>query len=502
MGELNTEVLAGLTSVLGPERVLTGMSARIARTRSPAIFWTGGWEDHLPDAVVQPRTTEEVVAIVNLARRHNVPLVPRGGGTGLADGVLPRHHGIVVDTKLMAEVVEVDLENFTATVQPGINPLKLNENHLLRHGLWYPDDPASYAVVCVGGRAGTNGWSMLGGRYGHPSDLILSLEVVLSTGEVVRLGGGRGAKVRRSSTGLNLKPLLLGSQGTLGIITELTVDLAFRPEVEAALFFSYENFGDAYRSQDALVREGFASLAFVSAFDEKKVDFLRRDDEAFFLQGPEVQAGLGFAALGRRAEIEPTMEALWRVAEAGGGVYLGDEIADADWAGRHEPYAIPLHGRAPDGQVVPMAWHDEDAAVPWSEVPAVLERWHEVVDRYAQEYGIFDDWGCYAHGNGSYRLHGDAMAEIDIGVREDILDRDGWDAYLGLKKEIATVTIDAGGSISACHGATRYGDEDLVAYEVGLETFELMKRVKRTLDPSNIMNPGKYRFDEAFAEVR
>ena len=133
---------------------------------------------------------------MKLANRHRIPIAPRAGGTGLNDGALPLKRGIVVDVKLMNQIKELDLVDRTVTVGPGINMLKLNEE-LRKHGVMYPDDPASYPCSLVGGRIGTSGWSLIGGRYGHTRDLVISFQIVLPTGEIIEVGEGGGRKIRK-----------------------------------------------------------------------------------------------------------------------------------------------------------------------------------------------------------------------------------------------------------------------------------------------------------------
>ena len=186
------------------------------RTRVPAPFPVHRWADHMPDVAILPRTAEEVSEVVKLANRLRIPIVPRAGGTGLSDGAVPLRGGILVDVKLMNQIHEIDLVDRTVTVGPGINMLKLNEE-LKRHGVFYPDDPASYPCSLVGGRIGTGGWSLLGARFGHTRDNVLSMQVVLPTGEIAQIGEGGGRKLRKSSTGLTIKHLFTGHQGTLGI---------------------------------------------------------------------------------------------------------------------------------------------------------------------------------------------------------------------------------------------------------------------------------------------
>jgi glycolate oxidase len=233
-------VIDELTAICGPDHVFTGRSAVFNRARVPAPFPVHKWDEHVPSAVVLPTSAEQVSEVVKLANRHRIPVVPRAGGTGLTDGAVPLRHGILIDIKLMNKIHEIDHDNRTVTVGPGINMLKLNEE-LRRYGYIYPDNPASYPCSLVGGRIGTSGWSLIGARYGHTRDLVISFEIVLPTGDVIRVGDGGGPKVRKSSTGYQLKHLFMGHQGTLGIVTEATLELVPRPEAEFSMFLSFDD---------------------------------------------------------------------------------------------------------------------------------------------------------------------------------------------------------------------------------------------------------------------
>jgi glycolate oxidase len=490
-------VLDELVQILGKDHVFTGKSALFNRARVPAPFPVHRWTDHIPDVVVLPTGAEQISEVVRLANRYRIPVVPRAGGTGLTDGAVPLRHGILVDVKLMNNILEIDLDDRTVTVQPGINMLKLNEE-LRKYGVIYPDDPASYPCSLVGGRIGTSGWSLIGARYGHTRDLVISFELVLPTGDIIRVGDGGGRKVRKSSSGYQLKHLFMGHQGTLGITTEATLELVPRPEAEFAAFFAYPDYETAWRSTGALARSGLATLAGVVLFDERKLAYLRRDDEAYIEQPADVVCVNAVALYGTETEVVPAARRVLEIGYDTGGRYLGDEVSQGDWAARHDRYAIPLHGRVRStGQVVPMSWHCEDAAINYSELPAVREQWHAIADRYIDRYGIFDDWGMFAYTNGSHSPYGDYLVEIDIGIWEQQLDDENWAAWCECKKEIAAVAIEHGGSITACHGATRAGEVDLIPDELG-GAFEVMKQIKRLLDPNHVMNPGKYLFDTAY----
>jgi glycolate oxidase len=326
---------------------------------------------------------------------------------------------------------------------------------------------------------------------------VISMEVVLPTGEIVEIAEGGGRKLRKSSTGLTLKHLFTGHQGTLGICTEATLELVPRPETEFAAFFAFDDYMKAHRTTGALTKCGLATLAGVVLFDEWKLRYLRRDDEAYIPQPEDVRSVIAVALYGRRAEVEPASKIVMELGRADGGRYLGDEISQGDWASRHDRYATPLHGRTRDGQVVPMSWHCEDAALNYSVLPQVREEWHAIVDRYIAEYGIFDDWGMFAYTNGAFKPWADYLVEIDVGIWEQRLDETNWDAWVQCKREISEVSLKYGGSITACHGATREGDAELVPTEMG-SSWEVVKRIKRALDPNNVMNPGKQSMDEAY----
>jgi glycolate oxidase len=489
-------VLDELVQICGEEHVFTGASARFNRARVPSPFPVHRWDDYVPDAVVLPTSAAQISEVVKLANRERIPVVPRAGGTGLTDGAVPLEHGIMVDVKLMNRILELDLEDRTVTVEPGINMLKLSEE-LEPHGFIYPDDPASYPCSLVGGRIGTSGWSLIGGRYGHTRDLVVSFEIVLPTGEIIRVGDGGGRKVRKSSSGYQLKHLFMGHQGTLGIVTEATLELVKRPEAEFSAFFAYPAYLDAWKATGDFARSGAATLAGVVLFDEWKLAYLRRDDEAYIPQPERVQAVVAVALYGNADEVKASAKRMMRIGRDSGGQYLGDEISQGDWASRHDRYATPLHGRLRDGQVVPMSWHCEDASILYSQLPAVREKWHAIAAGLRERFDMFDDWGMFAYTNGAFKPWGDYLTEIDIGIWEMQWDEASWAAWVDAKREIARVAIEHGGSISACHGSCREGEVDLVPEELG-GGFEVMKTIKRALDPNNVMNPGKYLLDQAY----
>jgi glycolate oxidase len=496
---IDDAVVADLEAILGePGSVLTNISSRANRARVPAPFAVHRWAEFTPAAVVLPRTAEQVSEVVKLANRYRIPVVPRAGGTGLNDGAVPLRGGIVVDIKRMNEIKEIDLIDRTVTVGPGISMMKLNEA-LKKYDVFYPDTPASYPCSLVGGRIGTSGFSLLSSRWGHTRDVVISFEMVLPTGEIIRVGDGGGRKIRKSSTGYHLKHLFMGHQGTLGIVTEATLELAPKAEAEFAAFFAFGDYLKAHRTVHKLVTSGIATLAGTVLFDEKKVEYLRRDDEAFIPMPPWVNSIVASALYGTKAEVSAASNIIMELGRSEGGRYTGDEMAVGDWASRHDRYANPLHGRMPDGSVAAMTWHIEDAALNYSVIPQVRDEWHAITRRYIDQYGIFDDWGMYCYTNAAYKPWGDYLVELDIGILEEALNDETWAGWIDFKTELARVSLKHGGSISSCHGTTRAGDAELVPEEMG-GGWEVMKEIKRVLDPNNIMNPGKQMLDQAYED--
>lgn len=492
--DLIDRVVERLAEVLRPDQILTAKTDRYNRARVPAPFPVHRWRERVPDLAVLPESTEEVAAVVAIANELRCPVVPRDGGTGLTDGAVPLRGGIVVDVKRMNQIHELDLENRTVTVGTGINMLKLNEV-LGKHGLIYPDDPASYPCSLVGGRIGTSGWSLIGARYGHTRDLVLSFDLVLPTGEILHVGDGIGRKISKSSSGYQLKHLFMGHQGTLGIATKATLKLYPKPEAELSPFWAFDDYDAAYRFTGALARAGVATFAGAVLFDEWKVAYLRRDDEAYIPQPADVRALTCAVLYGWEDEVRVGGTRLFRIAKEHGARYLGDEISEGDWAARHDRYATPLHGRTKSGQVVPMSWHCEDAAVNYTNVPAVTKAWHGIVADLRRRTDVFDDWGMFAYTSADTGV--DYLTEIDVGIWEQRLDDDAWAMWVKAKRDIAAAALAHGGSISACHGSCREGEVDLVPRELG-RGFDVMLGVKRMLDPNNIMNPGKYLLDLAY----
>jgi glycolate oxidase len=223
----------------------------------------------MPDAVLSPRNKEEIARIIDVCRNERIPIVPRGSGTNLCGGTCPSEGGIVMLFKHMDKILEIDEENLTATVQPGVNTLDFI--HAVEgKGLFYPPDPSSMKISTIGGNISENSGGLRGLKYGVTRDYVLGLEVILANGRTIRTGG----KLAKDVAGYDLTRLFVGSEGTLGIITEATLKLIPPPETKRTLLAVYDDIGAAARTVSSIIANKMipATLEFLDQPTIKTVE--------------------------------------------------------------------------------------------------------------------------------------------------------------------------------------------------------------------------------------
>ncbi len=203
----------------------------------------------IPDVVVMPANTQEIQSVVRLARAHEIPIYPRGAGTNLSGGAIPLRRGIVLSFQRMNRILEVDAENLTATVQPGVVIQELN-NAVAPHGLIYPPDPGTVNTATMGGSVAENSGGLRGLKYGVTKHYVMGMEVVLASGDKVRFGG----KTVKNVTAYDFASLFVGSEGTLGIITEITVKLIPAPKFRRTMLATYQTIEDAGNTVAGIIR--------------------------------------------------------------------------------------------------------------------------------------------------------------------------------------------------------------------------------------------------------
>jgi glycolate oxidase len=385
-------------------------------------------------------------------------MIPKGGGSNRTGMLVPITGGIVIDTIRMNRVLEVDVANLHVTVQPGITLKELDE-HLAAHNLWLTQEQGSYKVATIGGAISTSGFSRRHQKYGTIADRVMSLEVVLANGSVLRTG----QKVLYTSTGYRLHQLFIGAEGTLGVITEATLRVEPLPEARDVVLGFFKDF---WAANDAAQKVMASGVMFTGgeAYEGHNIQALG---------APEGMKGLFYVMLdGIKGEVEADAVFIERMMRESGGTIAEHETAVAFLSG----YTIQWCGaRALTGF--------EDVLTSYVPMERIREfydtLWNDIAPRYGieplpgEKYSL--DVGRYRMSGGRYRLP---------------KGEDAWQRYQGVLREIAELTTSLGGSIQGCHGVgIEHRDNlDLEFSQVALET---MRMIKSTFDPDNLMNPGK-----------
>lgn len=468
-------LIAALYEQFGPELVRTQSEQLAAFTRDALRPHRGFAEmtrlERPPLAVVQPRSTDDIVRLVNFAKNHHVPLVPYGGGSGLMGGALSIQPNIVVDMKGMNRILEVDRQGMTVRVQSGMRLRALGEQ-LAEQGLLFAHDPWSISIATIGGVIGTHGLGYLGGRYGSVGSQVLGLEVVLGTGQVIRT-----APLRKRSTGPDLTRLFIGAEGTLGIVTEATLQIFPQPQQRALLGFTFPDFPTGFRAVVAMQQRGVQPTSMDLAADSWPVDLQER--RGFPPpQPPELR--LVFDGLAGEVEAQRT-EAARIARDFNGSEIAQDEVLDY-WNNRHavaDRWAQNSELREGAWLQTPFGKSQFDflhMAIPTSRLLDFREQAinslqkHEV---FLCEEGVWIWPECYA-----LVLYCRQTPENDAAARMH-----------EATEEIYRLAQDCGGSIEYVHGVgVRL--RHLMARELG-NGMQALHALKDAFDPERIMNPGK-----------
>lgn len=421
--------------------------------------------DHPPslgDIVVWPETTEEVSAILTAANHHRVPIVGWGAGTGVEGHAIPVHGGVVIDFARMNQIVAVLPEDFQAIVQPGVLRLDLEKN-LSQHGLFFPPDPGANASI--GGMIANNAGGIRALRYGSTSVNVLALEVVMADGTVVRTGS-RSVKL---SSGYDLTHLIVGSEGTLGLVTEATLKLVPVPEHSRTVLVAFASVADAAGAVHAIMGYGLGPAA-LELIDADHMSWMNEEEGTDFVVAPSLMiefSGTDLPAVSSQMELAAQI-----CVEAGAtGITQGSgmDYRAGLWRLRHGSRER-LHRRFPGEE-----WSTSDVSVPISRFAELVMF---AVSR-ATELGL--DGRTVGHA-GDGNLH--------FGVHFDPKDDDHRRRTELHAQDLVMKAIELGGTCSGEHGIG-IGKRKYLVAEHGEPAIDLMRILKRAMDPNGILNPGK-----------
>ena len=455
-----------LKAILPADRVLDDETELLPYAYD-ASFWSLRAR-HLPDVVVLPENTAEVADVVRFAAASDVAVVARGAGTGQTGGAVPARGGIVISFARMKRIHRIDRPELQVITDPGVVYAELNAA-LTGHGLFFPPDPGSGRACTVGGMAANNASGPHAMKWGTTSAYVLGAEVVLADGSTIVTGGER-SRALKSSSGIDLTKLFVGSEGTLGIITRLRLRVQPRPQARAVVLASYDVLEDTVRSLDDLYAAGILP-ATAELLDRTAVDALMRwrpdldlpaGEAVLFIEVEGTKDSVASAvrevdrivraraALTRLAEDEPAIQRLWA---ARGGLAAATSLVHP---GKSRIFA------------------GEDLAVPLSEIPRTIRRGREIAleeDIAVVFYGHFGD------GN------------VHTAILVDVNDPDEVRRADALADRLHLLALDVGGTVTGEHG-TGAVRQRYMRQEHGA-AFDLMLTVKATLDPRGILNPGK-----------
>lgn len=447
-----------LEQAVGPDHVRTsdGDVAPFSRDATPLF-------SARPDAVVFPGSTAEVAAVLRLAAEHGVPVVPRGAGSNLCAGTVPLQGGIVLVLTRLDEVLEVSADELLVRAQAGATTAEVAAR-AAEHGLLFAPDPGSRTVSTVGGNVATCAGGLRGLKYGVTRNYVLGLEAVLATGEVIRTGG----RLWKDVAGYDLTRLLTGSEGTLGVITEVTLALLPMPATASTGVAYFSDLGDAGRAVTSILRAGVvpATLEFldatcIAAVEEYAHLGLRTDAGALLLFGDDGEADAVARHLARMGELCTASGAL--------EVTLAKEVAESEALLAARRCALPALSRVDSLLVL------EDVTVPRPRLAAMVDRIDAAAVRHDLTVGTF---GHAGDGN----LHPTALL--------DVHDEAAIERTHAAFAEIFAAAIELDGTITGEHGV---GAAKLpyLRDRLGPDQIALLRRIKAAFDPAGILNPGK-----------
>lgn len=448
-----------LQQLLSHEQVTTNEVLRTQHGKDESYH-----EPHLPDVVVFPKTAEEVSKIVALANEQLIPVVPFGLGTSLEGHVIPYKGGISLDLSLMNAVLEVRPEDFLVKVQPGVTRSQLNKE-LKKYGLFFSVDPGADATL--GGMAATNASGTTSVRYGIMRDQVRDLEVVLANGDVIHTGG----LAAKSSSGYHLNGLMVGSEGTLGVITELTLRVFGIPEKIVA---GRATFVTVQQAVDAVVslKQAGIPMARIELVDKRSIEQVNFASGTHFAETPTLFLEFHGNEAGLQSDIVFATELL----NDNGCIELAfeqDERARNQlWELRHNLAYTYIHS-APGKRLM-----STDVVVPINSLPNAIQNSREKIESMQIDAGIVGHVG-----DGNYHI----LLMIDMNSKEEIA------RAKELNEHVVEYALSLGGTCTGEHGVG-VGKAKYQQQEHGT-AYIWMKEIKRVLDPNNIMNPGKIFID-------
>ena len=418
-----------------------------------------------PDVIIRPVNTKEVSDIVKLAFRTRTPIVPRGAGTAMCGHAVPLKGGIILDMTLMNKIKEVHVEDLYCVVEPGVIYDKLNAV-LGKKGFWFPTTPGSGEACTIGGMVVTNASGMRAIKYGATRDYVLGLEIVLPTGDIIH----SGTRTLKNSSGYQIDRLMVGSEGTLGIVTEVTLKLAFKPRASAMTLAAFNSLQDAGKCVSNII----ARPLMPSAIELMDSVCIKAVNKCMNVGLPDVAAICMIEVDGHPAAVEDELKIVEEICKQSGAVSTeaSKDKKRIDYWTYARKAIMPSLSRYGE-KFVSVALAD-DMSVPISKIPEAVVAFQ----RIAEENGVvIGTYGHSADGN----LHTKMLVEPGSD--------DSWRRGEKAVGQIFDKVLELGGTVTGEHGVSITKAPYMKKERA--DSLETMRKIKKALDPRNIMNPGK-----------
>ncbi len=421
----------------------------------------------LPGIIIKPRTGTEISLVLLYCNKHNLPITPRGGGTGLSGGAIPTKNGLVLSLERLNQIIDIDEKNLQVTTEPGVITEVL-QDAVKAKGLFYPPDPSSRGSCLIGGNIAENSGGPKAVKYGVVKDYVLNLEVVLPTGEII----WTGANVLKNVTGYNLTQLMVGSEGTLGIIVKIVLKLIPLPKFDLLLLASFNNVYNAAEAVSAIFRAGIIPSALELMESEAIRIAAQFLDIKSIACGPEIQAHIIIEVDGQNQEmLYQEMEIVSSVLEKHQAVeilFAEDSVQKAElWKMRRRVAEIVKS----NGYTI-----EEDTVVPRYRLPDLIHNVKNLAQKHAFKVV------CYGHA-GDGNLH----IRINHPTIKNSYQNETMEAIL---QELFEVVYQLGGTISGEHGIGLIQKKYMKIFCQPIQ-LELYRSIKKVFDPNNILNSGK-----------
>ncbi|MCW3073556.1 MAG: dehydrogenase [Flaviaesturariibacter sp.] len=421
----------------------------------------------LPDVVIKPGTAEEISAILKICNQYKIPVTPRGAGTGLSGGALPHLGGVLLSIERLNKIIHIDERNLQVTTEAGVITEVL-QNTLKEKGLFYPPDPSSRGTCFIGGNIAENSGGPKAVKYGVVKDYVLNLEVVLPTGEII----WTGANVLKNATGYNLTQLMVGSEGTLGIVTKIVLKLLNHPKHDLLMLVPFKSAENACAAVSAIFMAGYTPSAMEFMERDALEWVMRFVDNSIVPIEDNIKAHLLIEVDGN--DLEVLMKEMEGISEVAMN-FDCSEILFADDA-QQKAELWKLRRRVGEAVKSHSVYKEEDTVVPRAELPVLLHGVKEI----GKKYGFQSV--CYGHA-------GDGNLHVNI-IKGDLSD-EAWNGSLksGIR-EIFDLVKSLGGTISGEHGIGLV-QKEYMDIMFGQKELDLMRQIKMVFDPNDILNKGK-----------